>query len=193
MSGGFSPWDPEGLRPRRREEPERPDPDPIVRRVRLNFLLAGIVAMTMVAVGLRPFGPEEVLSPPSTAALLTMAVVVLAILGVAWRNLLPSNLVETGKRALRSSDPREFGPRKERAQAMGFVGLAVSWTIQALSLAMLPVFTGLLLQILHRQRWPLLAFAALGFIAGALFQRLVADAVRRAVDDPDLQSAYGSR
>jgi MFS family permease len=193
MSGGFSPWDPEGLRPRRREEREGPDPDPIVRRVRLNFLLAGIVAMTMVAVGLRPFGPEEVLTPPSTPALATMAVVVLAILAVAWRNLLPANLVDAGKRALRADDARDHAPRRERAKAMGFLGLAISWTIQALALAMLPVFTGLLLQILHRQRWPLLLFAALGFAAGLLFQRLIAEGVRRAVDDPDLQSAYGSR
>ena len=190
---GFSPWDPEGLRPRRREEPERPGPDPIVRRVRMNFLLAGIVAMAMVAVGLRPFGPDEVLTPPSTPALLTMVVVVLAILAVAWRNLLPANLVAAGKRALAGADPRDRAPRQERARAMGFLGLAISWTTQALALAMLPVFTGLLLQLLHRQRWPLLAFAALGFAAGVLFQRLIADAVRRAVDDPDLQSAYGAR
>jgi hypothetical protein len=190
---GFAPWDPEGLRQRQPKEPDAPDPDPIVRRVRMNFLLAGIVAMTMVAVGLRPFGPEEVLTPPSAPAMATMAAVLLAILGVAWRNLLPAHLVDAGKRALQPSDRRDWAPRRERAQAMGFLGLAISWTIQALAIAMLPVFTGLLLQILHRQRWPLLLFAALGFAAGVLFQRLVADAVRRAVDDPDLQSVYGSR
>jgi hypothetical protein len=190
---GFSPWEPQGSQPGRPDEANRPDPDPIVRRVRLNFLLVGFVALTMVGVGLRPFGPQEALTPPSTTALATMTVVVLAILAFAWRNLLPGNLVDAGKRALRDASPRDRGPRAERARSMGFLGLAVSWTVQACAIAMLPVFTGMLLQLLHRQRWPLLGFALLGLAAGAVFQRLITDAVRRAVDDPELQSAYGSR
>ena len=44
MSDGFSPWDPQGLRPSGQGEDQGPDPDPIVRRVRLFFVLAGMLA-----------------------------------------------------------------------------------------------------------------------------------------------------
>jgi CPA2 family monovalent cation:H+ antiporter-2 len=50
--------------------------------------------------------------------------------------------------------------------------------------AYLPVLTGLLLKLLHGLAWPLLIFAGLGVAAGAVFQRLIAKAVRLAVDDP---------
>ena len=192
MSDGFSPWDPQGLRPSGQGEDQGPDPDPIVRRVRLFFVLAGMLAAAMVTVGLNPVGVTGDLVPPQSAVIAGMTLVLLAILGLALRNLAPDRLLIAGKRALDEPDPRHRRPKAERARAMGFAGLALGWSMQAIAVAMLPVLTGLLLKLLHGLAWPLLAFAGLGMLAGALFQRLIAKAVRLAVDDPELRAAYGS-
>ena len=192
MADGFSPWDPQGLRPAGPGEDHGPDPDPIVRRVRLFFALAGMLVAAMVTVGLNPIGATGALVPPRGAAIAVMALILVAILGLALRNLRPERLLVAGKRALDEPDPRHRRPRAERAKAMGFAGLAFGWAMQAIALAMLPVLTGLLLKLLHGLAWPLLIFAGLGLAAGAVFQRLITKAVRLAVDDPDLRAAYGS-
>jgi hypothetical protein len=192
MADGFSPWDPQGLRPAGPGEDRGPDPDPIVRRVRLYFVLAGMLAAAMVTVGLNPVGATGSLVPPESAVIGVMGLVLLVILALALRNLRPDRLLIAGKRALDEPDPRHRRPRAERARAMGFAGLALGWAMQAIALAMLPVMTGLLLKLLHGLAWPLLTFAGLGVLAGAWFQRLIAKAVRLAVDDPELRAAYGS-
>jgi hypothetical protein len=52
---------------------------------------------------------------------------------------------------------------------------------------------GLILESLHGHSWELLTFAAVSLLAGFVFQREVSDAVRLAVDDPELRASYGSR
>ena len=193
MPDGFSPWDPEGLPSSPAGEGQGPDADPIVRRVRVHFLLAGMLAAAMVTVGLNPVGPANAVLPPELGVTAAMAAVLLAILGLAWRNLRPDRLLVAGKRALDAPDPRRRRPRAERARAMGFAGLALGWAMQAIGLATLPVLTGLLLKLLHGEAWALLGFAALGLGAGLVFQGRIARAVRLAVDDPELRNAYGSR
>lgn len=192
MADRFSPWDPQGLRPSGPGEDQGPDPDPIVRRVRLFFALAGMLAAAMVTVGLNPVAATGTIAPPETWVFAAMAVVLVAILGLALRNLRPDRLLVAGKRAVDEPNPLQRRPRAERARAMGFAGLALGWSMQAIALAMLPVLTGLLLKLLHGLAWPLLAFAGLGILAGTLFQRLIARAVRLAMDDPELRAAYGS-
>ena len=192
MADRFSPWDPEGLRPLGPGEDQGPDPDPIVRRVRLFFALAGMLVAAMVTVGLNPVAATSTIAPPETWVFAAMAVVLVAILGLALRNLRPDRLLVAGKRALDEPNPLQRRPRAERARAMGFAGLALGWSMQAIALAMLPVLTGLLLKLLHGLAWPLLGFAGLGVVAGTLFQRLIVKAVRLAVDDPELRAAYGS-
>jgi hypothetical protein len=192
MADRFSPWDPAGLRPTGPGEDHGPDPDPIVRRVRLFFVLAGMLAAAMVTVGLNPIGATGDLVPPQAAVLGAMGVVLGAILALALRNLRPERLLVAGKRALDEPVARHRRPRAERARAMGFAGLALGWAMQAIAVAMLPVLTGLLVRLLHGLTWPLLAFAGLGVLAGARFQGLIARAVRLAVDDPELRAAYGS-
>jgi hypothetical protein len=193
MPEGFSPWQPEGLRQSRPGERDGPDPEPILRRVLIIFALAGMLAAAMVTVGLNPVGYTSRMLPPQSAVTATMAVVLVAILGLGWRNLRPRRLLSAGKRWLEAADPAERAPRAEKARAMGFAGLALSWSMQAIALAELPVLTGLLLKLLHGQVWPLLAFGGLGVGAGVVYQRSIAAAVRLAVDDPELRSAYGSR
>ena len=193
MPDGFSPWDPEGLRPSAPGEDHGPDADPIVRRVRVFFLLAGMLAAAMVTVGLNPVGTTGNVIEPELGVTAAMAAVLLAILALAWRNLRPDRLLVAGKRALDAPDPRARHPRAERARAMGFAGLASSWAAQAIALATLPVLTGLLLKLLHGESWALLGFGGLGVAAGAVFQQRIARAVRLAVDDPELRNAYGSR
>jgi hypothetical protein len=192
MPDGFSPWDPEGLRPAGRSG-DGPDPDPIVRRVRIFFLFAGLLAAAMVTVGLNPVGRTGTLVEPHLIVTGAMGVILVLVLALAWRNLSPARLLVAGKRALDAPDARQRRPRAERARAIGFVGLALGWAMQAIALAMLPVLTGLMLKLLHGQAWQLLAFALLGVAAGSLFQRRVAEAVHRAVDDPELRNAYGAR
>jgi len=76
---------------------------------------------------------------------------------------------------------------------MGLLGLASSWTSQAIAVAMLPVFTGLLLQVLARQTWPLLSLTGLAILAGLLYERRIHAAVRQATEDEELRRAYGQR
>lgn len=188
----FDHWDPEGLHSDGdRGGPSGPDPDRIVRRVRLYFLLSGMLALGMAAIGMRPLMASPAMVPPSAAAIGAMVVVLLALVGLAWRNLHPDRLVVAGKRALDAEDPRERRPKAERARRMGLSGLAMTWAAQAIALAMLPVFTGLLLQILARQTWPLFTFTAVSLAAGFLFERRVAAAVHQAVEDEELCRAYG--
>ena len=166
MSDVWHPFDPEGSRPP--EAPGReqgPDPEPIVRTVRVAFLLAGMV----------------------------VAVMVNAVLGGAWLALRPARLLTVGKRALAHPDPRQRRPRAERARAIGFRGLAMGWAGQAMVFGLLPAFAGLVLELLYDHQWELLAFAGISLLAGFVFQLQVAGAVRLAVDDPELRASYGSR
>jgi hypothetical protein len=196
MSDAFSPWDPEGSRPREPSGEERgPDPEPIVRTVRVAFLLAGMLVAVVVNAGFnRLAGP----SAPVTGAVglvpsAVVAVVVVAVLlGAAWA-LRPARLLLVGKRALDHPDPRQRRPRAERARAIGFRGLAMGWASQALVIGLLPAFAGLVLVLLHGRRWELLGFAAASLLAGFVYQRQVTGAVRLAVDDPELRASYGSR
>ena len=49
MSNVWTPWDPEGSRhPESSRQEQGPDPEPIVRTVRIGFLLAGILVAVMV-------------------------------------------------------------------------------------------------------------------------------------------------
>jgi hypothetical protein len=196
MSDAFSPWDPEGSRP---PEPpgkdQGPDPEPIVRTVRVAFLLAGMLVAVIVNAGLNRLAG----SPPAAAGSVglpvsaVVAVMVLAVLlGAAWA-LRPARLLVAGKRALDHPDPRQRRPRAERAKAIGFRGLAMGWAGQALVIGLLPAFAGLVLELLHGRRWELLAFAAASLLAGFVYQLQVTGAVRLAVDDPDLRASYGSR
>jgi hypothetical protein len=196
MSDVWHPLDPEGSRPQEPSGQDRgPDPEPIVRTVRVAFLLAGMVVAVMVNAGLNgPGGPSAPAGPiAGTAVTGVVAVAVLAVLGGAWLALRPSRLLVAGKRALDHPDPRLRRPRAERARAIGFRGLAMGWAGQALVFGLLPVFAGLVLELLHDRQWELLAFAGISLLAGFVFQLQVAGAVRLAVDDPELRASYGSR
>ena len=195
MSDVWHPLDPEGSRPP--EAPGReqgPDPEPIVRTVRVAFLLAGMVVAVMVNAGLNGLGGPSVAAPVGRPAVTAvMAVAVLAVLGGAWLALRPARLLVAGKRALDHPDPRLRRPRAERARAIGFRGLAMGWATQALVFGLLPVFAGLVLELLYDRQWELLTFAGISLLAGFVFQHQVAGAVRLAVDDPELRASYGSR
>jgi hypothetical protein len=196
MSDVWHPLDPEGSRPQEPSGQDRgPDPEPIVRTVRVAFLLAGMVVAVMVNAGLNgPGGPSAPAGPiAGTTVTGVVAVAVLAVLGGAWLALRPSRLLVAGKRALDHPDPRLRRPRAERARAIGFRGLAMGWAGQALVFGLLPVFAGLVLELLHDRQWELLAFAGISLLAGFVFQLQVAGAVRLAVDDPELRASYGSR
>jgi hypothetical protein len=196
MSDVWHPLDPEGSRPQEPSGQDRgPDPEPIVRTVRVAFLLAGMVVAVMVNAGLNgPGGPSAPAGPIAGMAVTgVVAVAVLAVLGGAWLALRPSRLLVAGKRALDHPDPRLRRPRAERARAIGFRGLAMGWAGQALVFGLLPVFAGLVLELLHDRQWELLAFAGISLLAGFVFQLQVAGAVRLAVDDPELRASYGSR
>jgi len=193
MTQFLDPWDPEGSRPPGAAGDDRgPDPEPIVRLVRIGFLLAGTMVAAMVNAGLHGVRGEGGVS----ASLLvtgTAATVVLAAMGLAVWALRPTRLLMVGKRALDPPDPRERRPRAERARAMGFRGLAMTWAGQAMLLGFLPVVAGLVLESVHGHDWELLAFAGVSLLAGFVFQREVSDAVRLAVDDPELRASYGPR
>lgn len=196
MSDPFSPWDPEGSRPPKPSGRDQgPDPEPIVRSVRVAFLLAGMVVAVIVNAGLNRLtdSPAPVAGTAGLPVSAVVGVVVLAVLlGAAWA-LRPARLLLAGKRALQHPDPRLRRPRAERAKAIGFRGLAMGWAGQALVIGLLPAFAGLVLELLHGQRWELLAFAAASLLAGFFYQLQVTGAVRLAVDDPDLRASYGSR
>ncbi len=191
MSDVWTPWDPEGSRPGDGPGQEGPDPEPIVRLVRIGFLFAGILVAAMVHAGLNRMGGERIRGG-SLAVTATAAVLVVAILGLAAWALRPSRLLVVGKQALRTSDPRERWPRAERARAMGFRGLAMGWAGQAVMLGLVPATVGLVLQVIHGYAWELFAFAGLSVLAGLVFQREVSDAVRLAVNDPELRDSYGA-
>jgi hypothetical protein len=196
MSDAFSPWDPEGSRPPQPSGEERgPDPEPIVRTVRVAFLLAGMLVAVIVNAGLNRLAGSSV-PVGGTVGLALSAVVavvlVVVLLGAAWA-LRPARLLLVGKRALDHPDPRQRRPRAERAKAIGFRGLAMGWASQALVVGLLPALAGLVLELLHGRRWELLAFAAASLLAGFIYQLQVTGAVRLAVDDPELRASYGSR
>jgi hypothetical protein len=159
------------------------------------FLLAGMVVAVMVNAGLNGSGgPSAVAGPVAgTAVAGLVAVAVLVVLLAAWLALRPARLLVAGKRALDHPDPRLRRPRAERARAIGFRGLAMGWASQALVFGLLPVFAGLVLELLYDRQWELLTFAAISLLAGFVFQHQVAGAVRLAVDDPELRASYGSR
>ena len=196
MSDAFSPWDPEGSRPPQPSGEERgPDPEPIVRTVRVAFLLAGMLVAVIVNAGLNRLAGSSV-PVGGTVGLALSAVVavvlVVVLLGAAWA-LRPARLLLVGKRTLDHPDPRQRRPRAERAKAIGFRGLAMGWASQALVVGLLPALAGLVLELLHGRRWELLAFAAASLLAGFIYQLQVTGAVRLAVDDPELRASYGSR
>jgi hypothetical protein len=195
MSDTWHPLDPEGSRSREPSGRDRgPDPEPIVRTVRVAFLLAGMVVAVMVNAGLNGLGGSSAAAPVSGMAVTAVvAVAVLAVLGGAWLALRPARLLVAGKRALDHPDPRLRQPRAERARAIGFRGLAMGWASQALVFGLLPAFAGLVLELLYDRQWELLAFAGVSLLAGFVFQLQVAGAVRLAVDDPELRASYGSR
>jgi cbb3-type cytochrome oxidase subunit 3 len=192
VSNVWTPWDPKGSRlPEPSRQEQGPDPEPIVRTVRIGFLLAGILVAVMVNAGLH--GPASPGATPNLAITGTVAVIVLAVLGLAAWAFRPARLLLVGKRALHTPDRRDLRPRAERARAMGFRGLAMSWATQAMVLCLLPVLAGLALELAHGHHWELLTFAGMSLLAGFLFQFQVAGAVRQAVDDPELRARYGSR
>jgi hypothetical protein len=196
VSDPFSPWDPEGSRPPKPSgRDEGPDPEPIVRTVRVAFLLAGMLVAAIVNAGLNRLtdSPAPVAGTAGLPVTAVVGVVVLAVLLGAARALRPSRLLLAGKRALQHPDPRLRRPRAERAKAIGFRGLAMGWAGQALVIGLLPAFAGLVLELLHGRRWELLVFAAASLLAGFFYQLQVTGAVRLAVDDPDLRASYGSR
>jgi hypothetical protein len=196
MSDVWHPLDPEGSRPPERSGYDHgPDPEPIVRTVRVAFLLAGMVVAVMVNAGLNGLGGPSAAAAPVTALAVTgvVAVAVLAVLVGAWLALRPDRLLLAGKRALEHPDPRLRRPRAERARAIGFRGLAMGWAGQALVFGLIPAFAGLVLELLYDRDWQLLAFAGVSLLAGFVFQLQIAGAVRQAVDDPDLRASYGSR
>jgi hypothetical protein len=191
VSNVWTPWDPEGHRyPEPSGEKRGPDPEPIVRSVRIGFVLAGILVAAMVNAGVhsQPLGGAA-----NLAVTAIVGVVVLAILGVAGWAFRPARLLSVGKKALNTLDQRELRPRAERARAMGFRGLAMTWAGQAMVLSFLPALAGLALELSHGDHWELLTFAGISLIAGFLLQLQVAGAVRQAVDDPDMRARYGSR
>jgi hypothetical protein len=176
MSDVWHPLDPEGSRSEPSGRDRGPDPEPIVRTVRVAFLLAGMVVAVMVNAGLSGLGGPSVAAPVGRPAVTAVvAVAVLAVLGGAWLALRPARLLTVGKRALAHPDPRQRRPRAERARAMGFRGLAMGWAGQAMVFGLLP------------------AFAGISLLAGFVFQLQIAGAVRLAVDDPELRASYGSR
>ena len=120
MSDVWHPLDPEGSRPQEPSGQDRgPDPEPIVRTVRVAFLLAGMVVAVMVNAGLNGLGgPSVATSVGRPAVTAVMAVAVLAVLGGAWLALRPARLLTVGKRALAHPDPRQRRPRAERARAI---------------------------------------------------------------------------
>jgi hypothetical protein len=188
------PWEPRGQRPAGPSgEPRGPDPEPIVRVVRIGFVFAGLLAAAMVNAGLR----LPAATRPGAAAghdlLVTGAVgaLVLVLLVLAWRSLRPARLLSAGKRALDPPDARQRRPRVERARQIGFRGLALGWATPAMLVGFVPVLVGLALESLHGRAWELLAFAAVSLLAGFGFQLRVSDAVRLAVDDPVLRASYG--
>ena len=192
MSHTWQPWGPEGSRPQEGAGRDRgPDPEPIVRTVRVAFLVAGMVVAVMVNAGLNRLGTPAA-PVASLAVTAVVAVAVLAVLLGAGLALRPARLLVAGKRALDHPDPRQRRPRAERARAIGFRGLALGWASQALVFGLLPAFAGLVLELLHGRRWELLAFAGISLLAGFVFQLQVAGAVRLAVDDPELRASYGS-
>jgi hypothetical protein len=196
MSDVWHPFDPEGSRQQEPSGRDRgPDPEPIVRTVRVAFLFAGMVVAAMVNAGLKGLGGRSAAVVPVAGAAVTVvvAVAVLAVLVGAWLALRPARLLVVGKRALEHPDPRLRRPRAERARAIGFRGLAMGWAGQALVFGLLPAFAGLVLELLHDRQWELLAFAGISLLAGFVFQRQVTGAVRLAVDDPELRASYGSR
>jgi hypothetical protein len=196
MSDVWHPLDPEGSRPREPSGRDRgPDPEPIVRTVRVAFLLAGMVVAVMVNAGLNGLGGPSAPAAPVAGLAVTavVAVAVLAVLLGAGLALRPARLLVAGKRALDHPDPRLRRPRAERARAIGFRGLAMGWAGQALVFGLVPAFAGLVLEMLHDRQWELLAFAGISLAAGFVFQLQVAGAVRLAVDDPELRARYGSR
>ena len=194
MSDTWHPLDPEGSRSREPSGRDRgPDPEPIVRTVRVAFLLAGMVVAVMVNAGLNGLGGSSAAPVSGMAVTAVVAVAVLAVLGGAWLALRPARLLVVGKRALDHPDPRQRRPRAERARAIGFRGLAMGWASQALVFGLLPAFAGLVLELLYDRQWELLAFAGVSLLAGFVFQLQVAGAVRLAVDDPELRASYGSR
>lgn len=191
MSNVWTPWDPEGRRfPEPSGEERGPDPEPIVRNVRIGFLLAGILVAAMVNASIHS---KVAGASPNLAVTGIVAVVMLAILGVAGWAFRPARLLSVGKKALNTLDRRELRPRAERARAMGFRGLAMTWASQAMVLSFLPALAGLALELAHGDHWELLAFAGMSMIAGFLLQLQVAGAVRQAVDDPEMRARYGSR
>ncbi len=190
MSNVWTPWDPEGSRSREPSRERGPDPEPIVRTVRVGFLFAGMVVAVMVNAALHTALTG---TSPNLAITGMVAAVVLAVLGLAAWAFRPARLLLVGKRALRTPDRRELQPRAERARAMGFRGLAMTWATQAMVLCFLPALAGLVLELAHGVDWELLAFAGMSLLAGFLFQYQVAGAVRRAVDDPELRARYGPR
>lgn len=192
MSNVWSPWDPEGHRfPEPSGEERGPDPEPIVRSVRIGFLLAGILVAAMVNAGVH--GQSAGGGTPNLAVTGIVGAVVLGILAVAGWAFRPARLLSVGKKALNTLDQRELRPRAERARAMGFRGLAMTWAGQAMVLCFLPALAGLALELAHGDDWELLAFAATSLVAGFLLQLQVAGAVRQAVDDPEMRARYGSR
>jgi hypothetical protein len=196
MSDVWHPLDPQGSRPQEPSGQDHgPDPEPIVRTVRVAFLLAGMVVAVMVNAGLNGLGGPSAPALPITGTAVTavVAVAMLAVLGGAWLALRPARLLVAGKRALDHPDPRLRQPRAERARAIGFRGLAMGWASQALVFGLLPAFAGLVLELLYDRQWQLLTFAGVSLLAGLVFQLQVAGAVRLAVDDPDLRASYGSR
>jgi hypothetical protein len=191
VSNVWTPWDPEGSRHPDSSQQERgPDPEPIVRSVRIGFLLAGILVAALVnaASHSQPAG-----GAPNLMVTATVAAIVLAILGLAYWAFRPDRLLSVGKKALNTLDQRELRPRAERARAMGFRGLAMSWAGQAMVLSFLPALAGLALELAHGDHWEMLAFAGISLIAGFLLQLQIAGAVRQAVDDPEMRARYGSR
>jgi len=174
MSDAFSPWDPEGSRPPEPSgEDQGPDPEPIVRTVRVAFLLAGMLVAVIVNAGLNRLAGSSV-PVGRTVGLALSAVVavvlVVVLLGAAWA-LRPARLLLVGKRALDHPDPRQRRPRAERAKAIGFRGLAMGWASQALVVGLLPALAGLVLELLHGRRWELLAFAAASLLAARRSRR----------------------
>lgn len=193
MSQVWTPWDPEGSRPpESRGQEQGPDPEPIVRTVRIGFLLAGFMVAAMVNAGLHQSTAASA-DEPGTALTGAVAAVVLAVLGWAAWAFRPARLLLIGKRAAVAPDARERRPRAERARAMGFRGLAMSWTGQAMMFGFVPALAGLALNVVHDQAWELLAFAGASLFAGLRLQHQVTGAVRLAVDDPELRASYGSR
>jgi hypothetical protein len=191
VSNVWTPWDPEGHRyPEPSGEERGPDPEPIVRSVRVGFLLAGILVAAMVNVGVHS---QAAGGTANLAVTGIIGAIVLAILGVACWAFRPARLLSVGKKALNTLDQRQLRPRAERARAMGFRGLAMTWAGQAMVLSFLPALAGLALELAHGDHWELLTFAGMSMVAGFLLQLQVAGAVRQAVDDPERRARYGSR